>query len=127
MLRNLQAGTRRGMVRLQKWGGVSPLSDRLQNWGGRISISRIDRRSFPENVPRVFVVQFVSDAFVGEADELSERSMWPTIAARQRWDEAADRGLRMAIEGSKIDRLRRVAGRAEGDTASGAKSREIVE
>jgi hypothetical protein len=28
-------------------------------------------RSLPENTPRVFVVQFVSDAFVREADELS--------------------------------------------------------
>ena len=41
------------------------------------------------------VVQFVSDAFFGEADELGERSMWPTIAARQRWDEAADRRPRV--------------------------------
>jgi hypothetical protein len=38
--------------------------------------------SFPENAPRVFVVQFVSDAFVGEADKLREWRVWPTIAAQ---------------------------------------------
>ena len=30
-------------------------------------------QSFPENPPHVLVVQFVGDAFVGEADELGER------------------------------------------------------
>ena len=33
----------------------------------------IGDNSFTENLPRVFVVQFVGDAFVGEADELGER------------------------------------------------------
>jgi hypothetical protein len=31
-------------------------------------------RSFPENTSRVFASQFVSDAFIGEADELGKRS-----------------------------------------------------
>jgi hypothetical protein len=53
----------------------------------------------------VFVSQFVSDTFVRVADELGEWSVWPTAAARERWDEAADRGPWVTIEGSKIDRL----------------------
>ena len=36
------------------------------------------------NAPRVFVAQFV-------ADELGEWSVQPTDAARQRWDDAANR------------------------------------
>ena len=57
------------------------------------------------------LVQFVGDAFVGEADELGERRLRPTGTARQRWDEAANRGPWVAIEDPQIDRLGRAAGR----------------
>jgi hypothetical protein len=62
-------------------------------------------RVLPENAPRVFVVQFVSDAFVRQADELGERRVWPTGAARQHWNEATDRRPWVAIEGPQIDRV----------------------
>jgi len=54
----------------------------------------------------------VGGAFVGEAVELGERSVWPTDAARQRWDEARNRGPWVAIKNPQIDRLRCAAGRA---------------
>jgi hypothetical protein len=69
------------------------------------------RRSFPENAPRVFVVQFVSDAFVGEADELGERRVRPTGTAQQRRNEAGRHREGMAIDRLKIDGLPRMAGR----------------
>ena len=59
----------------------------------------------------MFVVQFVGDAFVGEADELRERRVRTTGTARQRRNEAANRGPRVAIEGPQIDGLGRAAGR----------------
>ena len=67
--------------------------------------------SFAQSPARVFLVQFVGDAFVGEADELGERRVRTTGTARQRWDEAANRGPWVAIEGPQIDRLGRAAGR----------------
>jgi hypothetical protein len=68
-------------------------------------------RSVAQHPAGVLLVQFVGDAFVGEADKLCERRVRPTRTARQRWDEAANRGPRVAIEGPQIDGLRRVAGR----------------
>src|SRR5271154_3686748 len=51
----------------------------------------------------VLLVRFVGDALVGESDELGERSMGPTAAARQRRYEAADRRPWVAIQGPEID------------------------
>ena len=67
--------------------------------------------SVAQHPTSVLLVQFVGDAFVGQADELRERRVRPTGTARQGWDEAANRGPRMAIEGPQIDGLGRAAGR----------------
>ncbi len=53
----------------------------------------------------MLLVQFVGDAFVGEADQLRERRVRTTGTARPRWDEAANRGPSVAIEGPQIDGL----------------------
>jgi hypothetical protein len=68
-------------------------------------------RSLAQRPASVLLVQFVSDALVGEADKLGERRVWAAGTARQRWDETADRGPGVTIEGPQIDRLRRAAGR----------------
>ena len=47
---------------------------------------------------RVLLVQFVGDAFVGEADEFRERRVRPTGTAGQRWDEASQRREWMAVD-----------------------------
>ena len=68
-------------------------------------------RSVAQRPAGVSLVQFVGDAFVGEADEFRERRVRTTGTARQRWDEAANRGPWVAIEGPQIDGLGRAAGR----------------
>jgi hypothetical protein len=53
----------------------------------------------------VLLVQFVGDAFVGQADKLCERRVRPTRTARQRWEETGKRREGMAIDRPKVDGL----------------------
>jgi hypothetical protein len=77
-----------------------------------VALERHDCISLSRLAPGgVLLVQFVGDAFVGEADELRERRVRMTGTARQRRDEAGQRREGMTIDRPKIDGLRRVARR----------------
>src|ERR1700691_2739547 len=69
-------------------------------------------KSFAENAPRVLLAHLVGDAFTRETNELGERRVRPTVATRQRRNQAGQRGPRMTIEVPEVDGLRGPAGGA---------------
>ncbi len=61
------------------------------------------RRSFPQHLVRVFLVQFVDDTFIGKTHELGERRLRPAGSARQCRNEAGQRRERVPVDRPKID------------------------
>ena len=74
----------------------------------------------------MLLVQFVGDAFVGEADKLRERRVRTTGTARQRWDETGKPREGMTVDRPKIDELRRVAGRTTPTGTNALSAQPIV-